>query len=173
MTVLSGRWPFVRRASVNLSGMRRPAILFVTLVALASAAGCDNTPVTPSSPAYSQTDLRVGSGAEAVSGATLTVNYTGWFYDQNKSDHKGLVFDTSVGHDSFSFVLGTSAVIPGWDQGLLGMKVGGERRLIIPPSLGYGASRYASIPPNASLIFDIELVDLVLPEASSTAAAIR
>jgi len=148
--------------------MRRPAFLIATLVVLAAAAaGCDDTPVTPTSAPYSQTDLRVGTGAEAVNGAFVTVTYTGWFYDPNKSDKKGLVFDTTVGQDPFTFSLGSGAVISGWDQGLPGMKVGGARRLILPPSSAYGIARYASIPPNATLIFDIELLDVVVVETST------
>jgi FKBP-type peptidyl-prolyl cis-trans isomerase FkpA len=144
---------------VKLSGPRRPAFLVVAAIVLAAiVAGCDNTPVTPSSPGYTQTDLRVGTGTEAASGSTVTVTYTGWFYDINKSDKKGLVFDTTAGRDPLTVTLGVGAVISGWDQGLPGMKVGGARRLILPPSYAYGPSRYASIPPNATLIFDIELV---------------
>jgi FKBP-type peptidyl-prolyl cis-trans isomerase FkpA len=146
---------------VKLSGSSRPVALLVALAALVAVlAGCDDTPVTPSSPAYSQTDLRLGTGDEAVSGSSLTVTYTGWFYDVNKSDKKGLVFDTTVGKDPLTFTLGAGSVISGWETGLLGMKVGGARRLVLPPSYAYGSSRYASIPPNATLIFDIELVSV-------------
>jgi FKBP-type peptidyl-prolyl cis-trans isomerase FkpA len=146
---------------VRLTGSRRSTTLFVALLALSFlAVACDNTPVTPTSVAYSQTDLRVGSGTEAVTGSVVKVSYTGWFYDFSKSDKKGLVFDTSVGQDPMTLVLGYGQVIAGWEQGLPGMRVGGARRLIIPPSLAYGYSRYASIPPNATLIFDIELLDV-------------
>ena len=149
---------------MKLTGPRRPLFLFVALFALCVAlAGCDNTPVTPTSPDYSQTDLRVGTGAEVVSGSTVTVTYTGWLYDLNKSDKKGLVFDTTVGKSPLTFTLGTGSVISGWEKGLLGMRVGGARRLILPPSFGYGSSRYISIPPNATLIFDIEVVEVQVP----------
>ena len=91
----------------------------------------------------------------------LGVQYTGWLFDPSKADQKGLVFDTSIGStDPFSFTLGAGQVISGWDQGLVGMKVGGLRRLVVPPSLAYGTSRNNSIPPNATLVFDIELVSL-------------
>jgi len=126
----------------------------------ATAAACGETPTTPSTVAFKQTDILPGSGAEATSGMTVTVNYTGWLYDAKKIDGKGLQFDTSIGGDAFAFLLGAGQVIQGWDQGVAGMKVGGIRRLIIPPSLGYGAVRYGPIPPDATLVFDISLVDV-------------
>ena len=86
-------------------------------------------------------------------GDLVTVNYTGKFTD-------GTVFDTSVGKDPYPFVLGAGAVIPGWDQGLQGMKVGGKRLLIVPPGLAYGAQGYGPIPPNATLVFEVTLVSV-------------
>jgi FKBP-type peptidyl-prolyl cis-trans isomerase len=128
---------------------------------LAGAAGCDTGSTGPSSTAsFSQVDLRLGDGTEAVAGKTLTVQYTGWLYDPTRADLKGLQFDTSAGSAGFPFVLGTRAVIAGWDQGLVGMKVGGIRRLVIPPSLAYGNVRNRSIPPSSTLIFEIELLDV-------------
>lgn len=96
-------------------------------------------------------DEAVGTGAEAQAGDTVDVHYTGKLED-------GTVFDTSVGRAPISFVLGTGRVIPGWDQGLAGMKVGGKRLLIIPPSLAYGSEDYGPIPGNSTLIFEVELV---------------
>jgi len=125
------------------------------------SAGCTSSPAAPSvSAPYSQADLRVGTGADAVTGSQASVNYTGWLYDSTKADSKGLQFDTSVGRQVFSFTLGTNLVIQGWEQGVPGMKVGGLRRLVIPPSLGYGATRSGAIPPNATLLFEIELVSV-------------
>jgi FKBP-type peptidyl-prolyl cis-trans isomerase FkpA len=122
-------------------------------------AGCGGTSTGPSSTApFSQVDLRLGTGAEAVSLTTLTVNYTGWLYDPTKTDLKGLQFDTSLGKDAFVFQLGVQQVILGWDQGLVGMKVGGIRRLIVPSSLAYGGVRNNSIPPSTTLVFEIELL---------------
>jgi FKBP-type peptidyl-prolyl cis-trans isomerase FkpA len=122
-------------------------------------AGCDVSPTSPAASApFNQTDLQVGTGDEAVAGRTLTVEYTGWLFDPAKLDFKGLVFDTSMGRDPFVFTLGAGQVIEGWDQGLVGMRVGGIRRLTIPPSLGYGESRNNSIPPNATLLFEVELI---------------
>jgi FKBP-type peptidyl-prolyl cis-trans isomerase len=97
-------------------------------------------------------DKIIGSGAEAVAGKPIVMNYIGRLTD-------GTQFDASCGKDTFTFNLGGGQVIAGWDQGILGMKVGGIRRLIIPASLGYGAAGAGGvIPPNAALVFDVELV---------------
>lgn len=98
-------------------------------------------------------DITVGTGATAAAGDFLTVHYTG-------SLTNGTVFDSSVGRTPFSFRLGAGAVIAGWDQGLVGMRVGGRRRLTIPPSLGYGSQAVGSIPPNSTLRFDVELLSI-------------
>jgi len=135
------------------------------LLALAVAAGCGDSPTAPSTAPYKQTDVLVGTGTEATSGTTVTVNYTGWLYDASKLDGKGAQFDSSVGGDPFAFTLGVGQVIAGWDQGVNGMKVGGLRRLVIPPSLAYGPVRYGPIPPDATLVFDIELMGV---QASAT-----
>ena len=122
--------------------------------------GCSGDSVTsPSGSApFGRTDLRVGTGADAITGSVITVHYTGWLYHQSQPDQKGLQFETSLGGTPFSLLLGAGQVIPGWDQGLVGMKAGGLRRLVIPPSLAYGAVRNGSIPPNATLVFEVELV---------------
>ena len=98
-------------------------------------------------------DLTIGTGAVAASGDTLTVNYTG-------SLTNGTVFDTSVGRAPFSFRLGAGQVIQGWDQGLIGMRVGGKRRLTIPPNLAYGSQGQGSIPGNATIKFDVDLLSI-------------
>ena len=142
-----------------VSRVRGLCIVFAGIV-LAAAAGCGSSPTSPSSAPFSKTDLRVGTGTDAAAGGAITVNYTGWLYDPSKTDGKGPQFDTSVGGTPFSFTLGFGQVITGWDQGLPGMKVGGLRRLVIPPSLAYGAVRNGPIPPNATLVFDVELVSV-------------
>lgn len=126
------------------------------------AAGCSDSHPTSSTilpfAPFSQTDLRVGDGAQATPGRTATVNYTGWLYDPTQPEQKGREFDTST---AFTFQLGVGRVIPGWDLGVAGMKVGGQRRLIIPPDLGYGsAGAGTAIPPNATLVFDVELLEV-------------
>jgi FKBP-type peptidyl-prolyl cis-trans isomerase FkpA len=105
-------------------------------------------------------DTVVGNGREAEAGFNVTVHYTGWLYDPSKPDGKGSKFDSSVErHEPFVFFLGGGQVIQGWDQGFAGMKVGGKRTLIIPPDMGYGAYGAGGvIPPNATLIFDVELL---------------
>jgi FKBP-type peptidyl-prolyl cis-trans isomerase FkpA len=139
----------------------RSLTLAVLTVLAAAAAGCTDSPTTPSNFApFSQSDLRVGTGGDAVNGRLLTVHYTGWFYDERATDHKGPVFESSIGGEPFDFVLGVGEVITGWDVGAQGMRVGGLRRLIIPPSLAYGATRSGKIPPNATLVFEIELLEV-------------
>ena len=107
-------------------------------------------------------DESVGTGNEAVSGRQVTVHYTGWLYDTARPDNKGKKFDSSRDrNDPFSFRLGAGQVIRGWDEGVAGMKVGGRRRLTIPPDMGYGARGAGSdIPPNSTLVFDVELLDV-------------
>ena len=103
-----------------------------------------------------------GTGVEATVGKTVTVHYTGWLYDPKAADRHGKKFDSSKDHgEAFSFKLGAGQVIRGWDQGVAGMKIGGTRTLIIPSELGYGARGAGGvIPPNATLLFDVELLDV-------------
>lgn len=131
----------------------------LALAAILAVVGCNKSPTAPSA-TFSKTDLTVGTGATAAAGKTLTVNYTGWLYDASKPESKGTQFDTSVGKTAFIFLLGAGRVIAGWDQGVPGMQVGGKRRLVIPPELGYGAAGSGPIPGNASLVFDIELLNV-------------
>jgi FKBP-type peptidyl-prolyl cis-trans isomerase len=141
----------------------------LAVAAAVVAAGCgggDSTPTAPSAPMpsapFSQTDLRVGTGAEATVGRRVSVNYTGWLYDPAQPEHKGRQFDSSAGRPPFAFTIGRGEVIRGWDLGVPGMRVGGQRRLVIPPELAYGSAGGGGgvIPPNATLVFDIELLDI-------------
>lgn len=110
--------------------------------------------------ALQKIDTMVGEGREAEVGFNVTVHYTGWLYDASKEDHKGKKFDSSLDRNApFNFFLGGSQVIEGWDVGVQGMKVGGKRTLIIPSDMGYGARGAGGvIPPNAALVFDVELL---------------
>jgi len=103
-------------------------------------------------------DLVVGTGATAEAGKTVSVNYTGWLIEKSKADH----FDSSLDRGQpFDFPLGQGRVIKGWDEGVAGMKVGGKRMLTIPPSLGYGSQGAGGvIPPNATLVFEVDLLDV-------------
>ena len=104
-------------------------------------------------------DITIGNGAEASKGQMVSVHYTGWLFDPTGTDNKGPKFDSSLDRgELFEFPLGGGYVIKGWDDGVVGMKIGGKRLLVIPPEMGYG-SRGAGgvIPPNATLIFEVEL----------------
>jgi FKBP-type peptidyl-prolyl cis-trans isomerase FkpA len=141
---------------------RAASAVVVTALAGASillGAACAN-PSAPSTPVdFTIIDLRVGSGAAASAGSTVSVNYVGWLYDDTDQEKKGEQFDASREGRPFVFWLGASQVIQGWEQGIVGMKVGGLRRLIVPSSLAYGRSGAGNtIPPNASLVFEIELL---------------
>ncbi len=109
-----------------------------------------------------KTDVKQGTGAEATKGKAVIVHYTGWLYDPAAPGQKGAKFDSSRDRQvPFGFVLGAGKVIRGWDEGVVGMKVGGQRTLVIPPDMAYG-SRGAGgvIPPDATLIFDVELIEV-------------
>lgn len=117
----------------------------------AAALGVNLSAMTKKGDVLYYQDLVVGTGAEAVNGRTLGVIYTGWLANGSK-------FDSNVGGANFNFVLGSGYVISGWDQGIVGMKVGGKRRLVIGSALGYKATGSGTaIPPNATLVFDVEL----------------
>ncbi|MBY0339447.1 MAG: FKBP-type peptidyl-prolyl cis-trans isomerase [Acetobacteraceae bacterium] len=106
------------------------------------------------------TDITEGTGTMALAGKTVSVHYTGWLFDANAPENKGRKFDSSRDRgEPFSFPLGQGHVIAGWDRGVAGMRIGGHRRLTIPPEMGYGARGAGGvIPPNATLVFDVELL---------------
>lgn len=137
--------------------MKRISMLIVMGVLMCAANVMADMVATGSGLRYE--DHKVGDGAEAVSGKTVDVHYTGWL---NDGDQKGKKFDSSVDRGRpFSFPLGARRVIRGWDEGVAGMKIGGKRTLYIPAALGYGARGAGrSIPPNADLIFDVELLGI-------------
>ncbi|MCZ8148009.1 MAG: FKBP-type peptidyl-prolyl cis-trans isomerase [Roseomonas sp.] len=107
-------------------------------------------------------DIVVGEGPMALAGKPVTVHYTGWLFDASAPETKGRKFDSSLDRgEPFGFPLGAGHVIQGWDRGVAGMKVGGQRRLTIPPEMGYGARGAGGvIPPNATLVFDVELLSV-------------
>jgi len=139
--------------------MRVPVLIRFVLVGIVMSA-CQGHPPPPLPPAYSQIDLVVGSGPSPQAGDTITVHYTGWLYDPTKPDNKGQQFDSSVGGQPLSFTLRAGQVIQGWDLGFEGMKLGGKRRLILPPHLAYGPEGNGTIPPNSTLVFEIQLLDI-------------
>ena len=139
-----------------------PARIALVLALSVSAVACggDDRSTAPTPPAapFSAMDLREGTGTTAAQGRTVTVSYTGWLFDPSRPESKGTQFDSQ---GSFTFQLGVGRVIAGWEQGIPGMKVGGQRRLIIPPNLGYGSQMVGSIPPNSTLVFDVMLLNVV------------
>ena len=120
------------------------------LFAMAEKTQEESNPITTPS-GLTIIDLILGEGDQALSGQTVTVNYTGTL-------ENGEQFDTSIGRAPFPFPLGAGRVIKGWDEGVAGMKVGGKRKLIIPPELGYGSRNMGPIPANSTLIFEVELL---------------
>jgi len=161
--------------AAGTSNKSRISLAFVLAAGLftTSGAALAQAPAAPAAtPTQSKTnampttlqkiDVKQGTGAEAVTGKPVSVHYTGWLFDPSKPDQKGTKFDSSRDRGQpFSFPLGGGRVIKGWDEGVAGMKVGGQRTLIIPPDFGYGARGAGGvIPPNATLIFDVELLDV-------------
>ena len=108
-------------------------------------------------------DIKVGTGREAEKGLTISVHYTGWLLDSKKNDKRGDKFDSSLDRrEPFSFVLGVGQVIKGWDEGFNGMKTGGQRIITIPSDMAYGSRGAGNvIPPNADLIFEVELLEIL------------
>jgi FKBP-type peptidyl-prolyl cis-trans isomerase FkpA len=137
---------------------------------LSHAAGQDQSATAPAPAAAAEAnplvkiDTVVGTGKEATAGATVRVNYTGWFYKPLATKQRGRKFDSSLdaGREPLEFPLGAGRVIKGWDQGVAGMKVGGKRTLIIPSELAYGkrGAGGGAIPADSDLIFDVELLDV-------------
>jgi peptidylprolyl isomerase len=127
----------------------------VGVIALSESADAQHAVTTPSGLKY--IDVKVGTGPSPRTGQTCVMNYTGWLYNGGK---KGAKFDSSLDHgEPFEFKIGMHQVIAGWDEGVATMKVGGKRTLIIPPALGYGAQGAGGvIPPNATLMFDVDLL---------------
>lgn len=154
---------------MNVKNLVSPALLLTAALFTSACTDSASTSqikevVVPAAPStvLIKKDVKVGTGAEAKAGQTVSVHYTGWLFDANAADNHGKQFDSSRTRGTpFKFPLGGGRVIKGWDQGVVGMKVGGQRTLTIPASLGYGArGAGGAIPPNATLVFDVELLGL-------------
>jgi FKBP-type peptidyl-prolyl cis-trans isomerase len=147
----------------DVTRLRSVVTAALLISACTIAATAKELPVTTPVPTtLEMTDVKAGKGPAITAGQTAVVHYTGWLYSDSAPDHKGKKFDSSRDrNDPFSFQVGAGEVIGGWDQGVIGMQAGGQRRLVIPPSLGYGARGAGGvIPPNATLLFDIELLSI-------------
>ena len=149
-----------KKMAVGLAGV---LALGVGSLALAEADGHEKAKVVRAPlTMLMQTDTKVGTGKEAVAGKQVSVHYTGWLFDPSAPSNKGKKFDSSRDRgDPFSFNLGAGQVIRGWDQGVAGMKVGGARTLVIPSAMAYGERGAGGvIPPNSTLLFEVELLDV-------------
>lgn len=143
--------------------------IFLACVLALVAVGCNSDDGNPTDPSqvnieFTTTDLVVGTGAEAGVGNRATLNFELWLYNQAGPESKGtrVQGSTDAGVGPITFTIGTGQLIPGFDQGVRGMRVGGKRRMYIPPNLAYGAQGSGqSIPPNASIVFEVELLTLV------------
>jgi FKBP-type peptidyl-prolyl cis-trans isomerase FkpA len=154
---------------VKFRSLTFATVAFITLSAFAACGGV-STEEEGQAPAMADSgittlqkqDVTPGTGAEATKGKIVRVHYTGWLYDAAATDHRGSKFDSSKDRgEPFDFSLGAGEVIQGWDEGVAGMKVGGTRVLTIPPAMGYGARGAGGvIPPNATLVFEVELLDV-------------
>jgi FKBP-type peptidyl-prolyl cis-trans isomerase FkpA len=141
--------------------VRKVCALGALAAVLGGLTACVNSPAGPTRFApYSQTDLRLGTGPAVVSGDLITVHYTAWFYEDGQPEQKGAALETSRTGAPLQLSVGSSGVIFAWNQGLPGMQPGGLRRLVVPPSVGYGGFRTGPIPPWTTLVFEIELVSI-------------
>lgn len=145
-----------------VGGIAVTAAFLPGLVSSARADASSASQESAMSEALIKEDLIAGSGPAIANGQTAVVHYTGWLFDPSRPENKGRKFDSSRDHgDTFAFEVGGREVIRGWDLGVLGMQVGGKRRLTIPPELGYGARGAGGvIPGGATLVFDVELMEI-------------
>jgi FKBP-type peptidyl-prolyl cis-trans isomerase FkpA len=169
-----------RRLAMQARSLVQTLLVALTVMSLAACSKSEKKPEEPAGAAPAATsaaatpdtgtpamplqkiELAPGSGNDIKSGQTALVHYTGWLFEASAPDNKGKQFDSSVGGEPFEFPLGAGRVIAGWDQGVVGMKVGGKRRLVIPADMAYGSRGAGNglIPPGATLVFDVELVEI-------------
>jgi FKBP-type peptidyl-prolyl cis-trans isomerase FkpA len=146
-----------------MASLHRRCLLPALILALSAACG-EKPAARPPSPVNSLeiVDLKAGEGASIAAGQQAVVQYTGWLYEASTPDKKGTEFDSSrKTGEPFRFTVGAGQVIKGWDQGVVGMKIGGSRRLTVPPDLAYGENGAGGvIPPSATLVFEVELMGI-------------
>ena len=149
----------------RLTDLRRwmPRIGAIMLLT-AALTGCADSPTAPSAYApFSTQDLRVGTGAVVASGNEVSVNYNVWLYKAGAPDNKGALLESNYGTDPFEFTVGAGSVITGLEEGMLGMQEGGLRRMVLPPSMAYGPIRSGKIPPDATIIFEVDVLTVTAP----------
>jgi len=145
----------------------RAGFLAVAVIIAIAPLGCAKNPFSPSQNTgqpFSIVEVTLGTGTQVAPLSTVVVDYAGYLYDASKPDNEGLLFDTSLSSQPITFVVGAGQVIPGFEQGVLGMKVGGFRRVTIPPELGYGSIGQYPVPKNATLVFEISLLGASVPQ---------
>ena len=150
----------MQRSSRSIVGRALVAVALGVVLA-----GCDSETTGPSNPPpdpvpFSVVDLRVGTGGPAAVGTPVTLHYTGWLYDDTKPEQKGTQIDTTSGGNPIKLFVGFGSYIAGFQQGLVGMRAGGLRRVIIPPSMAYGQTPSVTIPANSTLVFELEVVSI-------------
>lgn len=146
--------------------MRAGLLALAVMIAMAPL-GCAKNPFSPSQNTgqpFSIVEVTLGTGAQVAPASTVVVDYAGYLYDASKPNNEGLLFDTSLTSQPISFIVGAGQVIAGFEQGVLGMKVGGFRRVTIPPELGYGPIGQYPVPKNATLVFEISLLGASVPQ---------
>jgi FKBP-type peptidyl-prolyl cis-trans isomerase len=155
-------WRSLRSARAALARTGRIALVAAMAGALLTTTVQGNSKLDATPSELKKIDVKLGTGSEATSGKAVVVHYTGWLYDTSKPDSHGAKIDSSRDRSTpFGFTLGAGRVIKGWDEGVAGMKVGGQRTLVIPPQMAYGERGAGGvIPPNATLIFDVELLEV-------------
>jgi FKBP-type peptidyl-prolyl cis-trans isomerase len=140
--------------------MRRVPVSLVVSAGLLALAACGYIPTEPSLP-FARVDLRVGTGAEVTTGRTVVVHLDGWIHNPDRAEQKGIQFTTTAGGQPIFFTVGAGDVLTGLNLGLVGMREGGLRRLVLPPTLAYGSTGFGIIPPYSNLIFEVDLLEVL------------
>jgi FKBP-type peptidyl-prolyl cis-trans isomerase len=140
--------------------LRSPGLVLLVAASVVALSACDYVATEPSLP-FSKQDLRVGTGAEVTNGRTIIVHFQGWIHNADRPEGKGIQFVNTLNGLPTFFVVGAGDVITGLNLGVIGMREGGIRRLVIPPTLAYGAQGFGVIPPYSNLVYEIEVLEVI------------